>query len=84
MNEFRERQNEFRERQFFTGLCVFAALVKENIPRAAIGLPGQNLAEQAEFSFRSRTQIPRAPKFSLVCGAVDKKGQHFLALLIYS
>ena len=55
--------------QIFTGLCVFAALVKGKIPRAAIGLPGRNSAEQADFSFRSRTQIPRATKFSLICRA---------------
>ena len=34
-----------------------------------LGLPGQDSDEQAEFSFRCRTQIPRAAKFSLVCGA---------------
>ena len=49
--------------------CVLVALVKLKIPRAVIGLPGPKSAEHAEFSFRSRTQIPRATKFSLVCGA---------------
>ena len=74
---FRERSmhtpywvmSKFRERQFFTGLYVFASLVKGKIPRAPIGLPGPKSAELAEFSFRSRTRIPRATKFLLVCGA---------------
>ena len=69
MNEFRERHEQIPRAPNFHSFVRFGRS-RNFVKMEKFGLPGPKSAEQAEFSFRSRTQIPRAIKFSLVCGAV--------------